>query len=109
MEVRSNRFRSELSHDSLPFQPSRFEIQEKRKFKPADRKITNHLRNVGFIESGDHFGVNDNKVINDQVWHEIANQLRVVKYRKSTLCFNCVTASLQFNRQRAFVKFLIQP
>ena len=61
-----------------------------------------------FVEGGDDFRINNDKIIYDQIWYEIANKFTVVENRKAPLHINHVTASLKLKDQRAFVKFFIQ-
>src|SRR5437016_1613177 len=99
MEIYGFRFRFGLPDHSFPIQSRTFEIQQERQFKPADRKIANHLCDMSFVKCSDHLRVNDNEVIYDQIWYEIANKFTVIKNRKTPLHINRMTAPLKLKDQ----------
>src|ERR1700736_1537795 len=108
MEICGSTFRFRLADHSFPIQSRTFEIQQERQFEPADRKVADYLCNMRFVKRSDHLRVNDNEVIYNQIWHEIANKFTVVKNRKASLHINRMTASLKLKDQSAFIKFFIQ-
>ncbi len=62
-----------LPDDALPVQSRVLEVQEQGELEPGDVQIANHLSNVCFVESANHFGVDDHSIIDNQIGNEVAD------------------------------------
>ena len=79
------------------------EIEKQSGFQARDVEIAKHLGDVGFIEIGNHFWIDDDSLVYNQVGDEGANELTVVMNGKLFLvggnmalkiCLSCVTARI---------------
>ena len=62
-----------------------------------------------FGKTRDDFGINNYRIIDNQIWNEIANYFAAIRDRERALSRNCVTVMHQFHNQRAFVEFFVEP
>ena len=81
-----------LSHDTFPLQFDMLEIQKQGQLEFGDGQISDHLTDVGFVESLHHLGIGDHQVINYHVWHQIPDYLSRIMNRKSFLLINFVAS-----------------
>src|SRR6266487_4441910 len=73
--------RSLWTQYAFPFQSRILEIYEKGQVQARDVQIPNHLRNMRIGEAGDHFGINDYCVIDNQIGNKVTNKFRAIVNR----------------------------
>ena len=62
-----------------------------------------------FSKARHYCGIDDHRIIDNQIRNEIAYQFPVIKNRKWALHRNDVSPIPQFNSQCAFVQFFVEP
>src|SRR5437762_690740 len=62
-----------------------------------------------FGKTRDDLGISNYRIIDNQIWNEIANYFAAIRDRERALRRNCVTSVLQFYNQRALVKCFVEP
>ena len=63
------------------------EIQQERGLQSSDIEVTEHLGQMAVIEVAHDFGIDDDLLVNNQVWHECAYQLAPVAHGELSLRF----------------------
>ncbi len=84
------------------------EIEKQGGFQARDVEIAKHLGDVGFIEIGNHFRIDDDGLVYNQVGDEGANELTVVMNGKLFLLFADKTFLGEFDDQCALVELFIK-
>ena len=102
-------FQCSRANDTFPLQFCFFETEQEREFQARDGEIADHLGDVGFVESGDNFGIHDHRVVDDQVGNQRSDLLPIIKHWKRFLLINLVASLAQLDDQRAFIELFIEP
>jgi hypothetical protein len=66
------------AHEAFPFELGMFEIEEKSEPQTGDGEITCHLSGVRIGEGGNALGIHNDKIIDDEIRREPADELSVV-------------------------------
>src|SRR4051812_9538979 len=83
------------ANNTLPLELGLLEIEQQRKLKTRYRQVTDHLRDVRFVERRDHFWIGDYCVVNNQIRRKPANFLALIEYRMLLLLVHLVPALSQ--------------
>ncbi len=57
-----------LSDDTLPTEVGVLEIDEDGKAEIGDGEVAQHLGEMGFVEDAYDFGIDDDEVVDDEIW-----------------------------------------
>ncbi len=88
--------------------PGILEIEKQSGFQARDVEIAKHLGDVGFVEIGNHFRIDDDGLVYNQVGEEGANELTVVLNGILFLLFADKTFLGEFDDQCALVELFIK-
>ncbi len=97
-----------LVGDAFDLKSGMLEIEKQSGFQARDVEIAKHLGDVGFIEIGNHFWIDNDSLVYNQVGDEGANELTVVMNGKLFLLFADKTFPSEFDDQCALVELFIK-
>ena len=97
-----------LVGDAFDLKPGILEIEKQSGFQARDVEIAKHLGDVGFVEIGNHFRIDDDGLVYNQVGGEGANELTVVLNGILFLLFADKTFLGEFDDQCALVELFIK-
>jgi len=77
--------------------------------KAGDVEVAEHLGHMGLVECGDDLGIDDDRVVDDEVGNEGADVMRFVMNRE--LLLRVATEALlgEFDNESTLVDFLVEP
>lgn len=94
--------------DAFDLKPGMLEIQEEGSFQARDVEVAEHLGDVGFVESTDHLGIDDDCVIDNEIGDEGANEVFVVMNGMLLLLIAHKALFCEFDDKGSFVELFIQ-
>ena len=95
-------------HHPFPCELRFLEVQQQSHFQSGDVQVAEHLCDVGVGKCAHHFWIGDYLAVNDEIGHQLADELAPVVNRMFALLFHRVPSGDEFDDQRILVKLFIQ-
>ena len=95
--IRSSSLLRIPSHDPFPIQLRFLEVEQQRHLQACDIQVAEHLGDVRVCECTHHFRIGDDLVIDDDVGHQLADEMTPVVNGISPLLLCQMAAGVQLN------------
>ena len=102
------RLLSPFVNHPFPFEFGIFEVQKHRDAQASNIQVTEHLGDVGFVKSSDHFRIHYNFPVYDQVWDQLTDVMLSVIDWEFLLLRRCVPAFLKLKDKSSFIELFVQ-